>query len=647
MRRVLWSVCWWCLCCGGLEAAPLKSLTVGSVVMEPCLAVLAWCGSLKRPLDPSGATPGSIDIAFEFFPATDPRTPALGTIVAAEGGPGYSTTGSRLYYTGLFAPLMAHRNLLLMDNRGTGRSQAIDCKSVQLQYPFGAPAVARCGATLGPAAYYYGTSYAADDLAAVLNALQIAQVDLYGDSYGTYFSQTFAGRHPDRLRSLVLDGAYQVLHLSPWYPANAIAMRSAWDAVCTRSVTCRDLPGNSLERISALVEALRAAPVNGTAPDGNGNPVSATADPGSLANLSFFSGFGKSAYRELDAAARAYLTQSDAAPLLRLIAESQTDYGSLAVYRRTRELSSGLFLAVSCADYPQIYDLSAAVPLRVQQRDAAFRHQDRSAPELYAPFTRDEFLTAPIDYSLLNLCLSWPAPPAGVAQGQPIPAGQQATTAPVLVLSGDLDTITAPLSGQAAAAEFAHGRQVIVVNSFHVTALGDMDDCASELVLRFVETLSPGDTRCASQIKEVRTVPAFVRSAVAADAAQALAGNAADDAQLRLANAALQSAGDALARWWLNYDGDGVGLRGGSFSYLADGDTYRFTLDEYRWAEDLAVTGTVAWNTRSGAIGVDLELQGTATGALHAEWNDLQPEAQASLQGTVNDQALVAAAPAP
>jgi pimeloyl-ACP methyl ester carboxylesterase len=638
----------YCLCCGlGAVAAPLKSMTVGSVVLEPCLAVLAWCGSLQRPLDPSGATPGTIDIAFEFFPATDRRSPPLGTIVAAEGGPGYSTTGSRFYYTGLFAPLMPHRNLLLMDNRGTGRSQPIDCKTVQLQYPFAAPAVARCGAQLGEAAYYYGTGYAADDLAAILDALQIAQVDLYGDSYGTYFSQTFAGRHPDRLRSLVLDGAYQVLHLSPWYPANAIAMRSAWDAVCTRSATCRDLPGSSMERIAALLDALRTAPVSGTAPDGNGNPVGTTADPGSLANLSFFSGFGKSAYRELDAAARAYLMQSDAAPLLRLIAESQTDYGSLAVYRRTRELSSGLFLAVSCADYPQIYDLSAPVALRRMQRDAAFRRQDQTAAGLYAPFTRDEFLEAPIDYSLLNLCLSWPAPPAGVVQGRPIPAGKQTTEAPVLVLSGDLDTITAPLSGQAAAAQFAHGRQVVVANSFHVTALGDMDDCASELVRRFVETLSPGDTRCASQIKEVRTVPAFVRSAVEADAAQAQAGNAADDAQLRLANAALQSAGDALARWWVNYDGDGIGLRGGSFSYLADGDTYRFTLDEYRWAEDLAVTGTVAWNTQSGDIGVDLELQGATSGALHAEWNDLQPEAQASLQGTLDGQALAASAPAP
>ena len=63
----------------------------------------------------------------------------------------------------------------------------------------------------------FNTAYSARDVARVLRALRLGRVDLYGDSYGSWFAQVFASRYPGMLRSVTLDSTYQVLGLDPWY----------------------------------------------------------------------------------------------------------------------------------------------------------------------------------------------------------------------------------------------------------------------------------------------------------------------------------------------------------------------------------------------------------------------------------------------
>jgi hypothetical protein len=105
-------------------------LLVGSIELRPCTDAPAYCGTLDRPLDPIGAVPGRIAIHFEYYPHSEPGKPA-GTLVATEGGPGYPATESRDSYLALFKPLRRQHDLLLMDNRGTGQSGAIDCRELQ------------------------------------------------------------------------------------------------------------------------------------------------------------------------------------------------------------------------------------------------------------------------------------------------------------------------------------------------------------------------------------------------------------------------------------------------------------------------------------------------------------------------------------
>jgi pimeloyl-ACP methyl ester carboxylesterase len=187
--------------------AAAASITVGSLTLTPCDVIDgALCGSLRRAWDPTGAVPGSLDVGFAFVPALDTSRPALGTLVPHEGGPGYSTTGSAFSYAAMYGALLVRRNLLLVDQRGTGRSAPISCPELQeLVTPYPA-AAARCAGRLGARAHLYGSTLAADDLAAVVTALGLGKVDVYGDSYGTYAAQVFTIHHPGMVRAAVLDG---------------------------------------------------------------------------------------------------------------------------------------------------------------------------------------------------------------------------------------------------------------------------------------------------------------------------------------------------------------------------------------------------------------------------------------------------------
>lgn len=629
-------------------AAGPGTITVGTLPLTRCGA--AYCGVLARPLDPTGEVPGTIDIGFQFYPQTNPALPALGALVATQGGPGYSTTSSASEYLGLFQPLLGQRSLLLMDNRGTGTSAPIWCTPLQSQVLYTEDAIQLCGAEMGDTSDLYGTGLAADDLAALITALELPPVDLYGDSYGTYFSQAFAGRHPAMLRSLVLDSAWPVVGESPWYPEAPPAASNAFNLACERSPSCSYQTGVSIDRIDSLLDSVRADPVSGTAPNGDGTPVPVTANAQGLAYVMFSNASGPVVYRELDAAARAWLNNGDQAPFLRLIAENEEAAYGASGFTPPAESSSGLFVAVSCTDYPQIYSMTSPLAARALQGQNAIAHEQAQDPDVFAPFTIQEFLQMPLDYSVVNLCLRWPVPAAAYPPGEPVPPGTIFPGMPAIVLSGDLDSLTPAAQASAAAALFPDSQHIIFENSFHVTALADPYHCASNVVRTFVETLSPGDTSCASTIPEVRLVPQFALQSAALTPATALDGNQGTQTDLQVAAAAAYTAGDALARFWVNYSRSGVGLRGGTFAYQYRGATIEFQLNAMQWTEDVSVSGTISWNvTGTGAIQEDLTVTGpgSSSGTLTVTYQDWVPLSTATLTGTFGGRAIAATMYAP
>ena len=627
-----------------------SEIQVGSLRLRRCKGVPAYCGAIIRSLDPSGATRATIKVGFQFYRHANSSAARQETIVAMEGGPGYPSTGTRHSYIELFRPLMDSHDLLLVDHRGTGLSNALNCPQLQSELNPQHDGVTACGGTLGAAAYLYRTTLAADDLAAVLEALGIDQIDLYGDSYGTYFSQTFAVRHPKKLRALVLDSAYPIAGLSPWYPEIAPTIREGMRHACQQSAACRDIPGDAGSRLDELVSRLRAEPLSGTAQDGEGKQVAVTADPSSIAYLMYSNATSLVVYRELDAAARAYLEHQDSAPLLRLIAENRKAGETGGRDSQFDSYSAAAFVATSCASYPQVYDMRAHQADRGAQLERAIAEKERTEPNTYAPFTVREFEAVPMDDSVLDLCLNWPQASAQDLIGPPADANTAFPAVPVLVLSGDFDPLTPWPQGAAAAKQFPNAKHVIVENSTHVLALGDEDNCGSALVRRFVENLDAGDTSCANKVAEVHLVPKFAKNSSEVDPAIAGSGNQASEADLRVVAAALQALGDALARWWVNDSGKGVGLRGGRFKYKTEGSHEIFNLDSERWSEDVSVSGRADWDYNyPGTVTADLKIVGpqNSKGSLKVHWSSRVAGANAEITGTFGGKKVAASMYAP
>ena len=641
----------WVQALAALTAPPAladgATLQVGRLTLHRCETAAPWCAFLERPLDPGGAVAGTIPIYFEYYPHTA-SGPAAGTLVATEGGPGYPATESRDDYLSLYAPLRPHYDVIIMDNRGTGRSGAIDCRQLQNAPALTERDVGACGRSLGSAAPFYRTAFASDDLAAILEALGAGPVGLYGNSYGTYFAQVFALRHRELVRALVLDGADPLDGPDfPWYPHYAPAMRAKFNLACQRDPACSALPGSSLEHIAPALGKLRSAPFAADVRYGDGRTWRVTADASALAIVMFGGSPAFATVRELDAAARAF-TAGDSLPMLRLMAETASSVDSRDPTHAAVSFSAGLAAAVACQDPPQIFDMHLPVAQRITARDRLIAERERDAPATYGPFTLAEYRRIPLDYAFIDECVEWPPPPALPPSPLSFPATSYPDV-PVLVISGELDNMTSVADGDVAAGHFPHARHVVIANSFHVNALPHArSDCAAVLVRRFMQTLATGDESCAAAVPAVRLVPRFARAAHELVPARASAGNRAGEEALRVVSAALLTAEDVIARAVEHGAGPGTGLRGGTYAAAAAGEGYRLTLADIRWTEDVAVSGRIEAPRRSGVVRAQLELRSPAGGgSLGLEWPEGVSGARATARGSLGGVPVVAEAPAP
>jgi pimeloyl-ACP methyl ester carboxylesterase len=614
--------------------APLTTTDAQAARLSACPGVPgARCSTILRPLDPRLPNGATISIGFELHRATNRNKPSLGTIVAVEGGPGYPSTGSRDFYLDLFAPLLARRDVLLVDARGTGTSSVINCPELESFQGDYIDNVGLCGNQLGTASDLYGTAFAADDLAAVLDSLGIDRIDLYGDSYGTFFGQAFAIRHPDRIRTLTLDAAYPVEDQDPWYPDENRAMRSAFRLVCQRDPGCSAVAGDVIDRLAVLADALRAQPLVGQAYDADGVLRDVEVDAAFLSYIMGVATYGTTVYEELDGAGRAWLQGGDPGPLLRIAAE-QTDWTESGV---PEEFSSGLYVAVICNDYPQLWDINAPLGQRRAQFGAAVANTRATDPDVFSPFTVDDWLASP--WTEYESCIKWPKPDPWVP---PVDSPATYPAVPTLVLVGDLDSITSSEGAQIVADRFPNSTFVEVANIGHVTALSDFSRCASNIVVEFVRSRSPGDTSCASQYQEARTTDEFPQR-LNDVAAPPGAGTA---RQRRVASAAASTVADLFPRWFAMLGEAGVGLRGGTFT-TAGLDVVRFNMNGLRWVDNLEVSGSVKWNRATGAISSTVTCARAADCRLTITWNYNASHATATVTGRIDGAQVSLSMPAP
>jgi hypothetical protein len=232
---------------------------------------------------------------------------------------------------------------------------------------------------------------------------------------------------------------------------------------------------------------------------------------------------------------------------------------------------------------------------------------------------------------------------------------------PTLVLTGELDSITTPAEGAMVASQFPNARHVIVANSFHVTAIGDTDDCAVRIVRAFIRHpqtgLTPGLMSCAGQVPPLRAVADYHVSYRLDSPARAVRGSHAGGRRLRASASAVRTAADLLDRWWNNYSGTGHGLHGGTWSYSGD-TVVHFTVHKVRLNRDLAVTGQVTWARYGQSVVVSLDIRqvrpnghvvtgSPVNGHLTARWDSRAPGARAVIDARLGGHAFVARMTAP
>jgi pimeloyl-ACP methyl ester carboxylesterase len=398
------------------------------------------CGHIIVPMLRSDPSLGTTKVAFAIRHRGDTNKPSLGTIFAMDGGPGYAST-AKPYAASLIAalgPLLRRRDLVLYDMRGTGLSDAVDCPALQgglIQQPI---AIGECANQLGPAFAGYTSGEAADDMNQLRRALGLGKIFFYGDSYGTFFGQAYAVRHPGTLRGLILDSAYP--GNDPYYrtllPAGIEGLRIA----CRDSATCA---GDPVARLARVVRAFHAAG-RSTEP-----LIGFLLEAGTLAPRSYLS---------LDDGDRRFLA-GDPRRLDALLAPEPAG-------EKLTEFSNGLAIAVECNDYKTLWDKSAPFSQRIAELGASVTKLPRS---LFAPFGRKEFIFSAA--ANLTSCLYWPAPPKG---GLPpaIPSDWRAPKSfPTLVTAGQVDDVTSVREAHEVAARFPRSRLYVVPDRGHVSSL--------------------------------------------------------------------------------------------------------------------------------------------------------------------------------
>jgi pimeloyl-ACP methyl ester carboxylesterase len=584
----------------GVQARPLAAPSVAAaaraalpanVTTVDCPEPNSVCGYVQVPLDRKRPNGTKIGIYFEQYFHSNPG-PAVSAIMVNLGGPGGITTDGRDYFQfGLFAANMDAHDLLLVDDRGRGQSGAIDCEELQHGGTDFATAERDCAAQLGAAASRYGSGDIGEDMNDVRAVLGYNLIDYLGASWGGADAIAFATRHPEHVRTLVLDSPVGPPVVIPFTARQAFQTHSmplVLTNLCARSLLCAPDHPNPSAELSALIQAVRAHPVEGNSHDAGGNPLHVRVDERALLDFVLYQSALHGNYTTQNEVLGAYgsLKQGDSVPLLRLAAEGfftidPVDQGDPTGF------SVGAFYATSCADVGEPWEWSDGVPDRME---AYSEYIARLPNDYFAPFPKS--VGGDIRFSDRGMqCFWWqkPTPSAPIAKPNAV-----YPPVPTLVLAGDIDDQVPVAANKAVADLFPNRTFVVVANSRHETT--GWTQCGMDLANRMIETLSPGDTSCASTPQyliwpAVGRFPLLAKDARAATP-DASGANRIGEAERKVVSVSVATLTDALQRSLLLGPGTGVGLRGGTFE---TGDLLNYTISNCAFSQDVTVTGTMFW----------------------------------------------------
>jgi pimeloyl-ACP methyl ester carboxylesterase len=431
-----------------------------SMVLEPCelpgLAEIARCGMLDVPENPSKPDGRRLKIGVAVIPATgkaqaDPLVPLM-------GGPGEAAISEATYFAEQFAPLRRDHDILLVDQRGTGRSGALRCDlysaddpAVSLRDIYPLPEVERCEQQLSARADLTQYTYAhfAKDLEQVRLALGYGMLNLFGGSYGTRAAQVFMRAFPQSVRTAYLGSVVPLDVMTPLTMARSAqaGIDNLFEA-CAAESACKAAFPNLREEFHQVVERLDTGQVRVAIPGRSGTfPL----HRGRVMEWVRSMNYRPSSAPELPwKIHQAYL--GNFVPIAEAVLANAR--GADAA------LSFGLLFSITCND------------------DVAFMREENIVRE-----TRGTFLG---DYRARQqqfACRQWPEVSYPPDYRTPV-----RSSVPTLFVSGDLDGATPLWMTERAARGFSNRLEVVLGGKGHT----DVSDCIPGLYEQFVRS---GQTR--------------------------------------------------------------------------------------------------------------------------------------------------------
>jgi pimeloyl-ACP methyl ester carboxylesterase len=477
--RVLAAVAGLVLAAAGAPAwaAPVRAASCHTSFDIPGAA----CRTITVPIDRSGAVPGDVHLFVERLAAR--KSTSKSTIVLFPGGPGAAASIYGRELVGEFGTVLDDHDLLLVDQRGTGRSDYLNCDAdltPNYLVPAGQDAhqfsktVERCAKKLGPRRWHYTTRETVADLEDVRQALGIDKFVLVGVSYGTVDAMAYAGAHPDHVDRMVLDSLVSGDGLDAFGLNLVHALPRFLHQLC-RGGGCDGMTTDSVADLESLVARLQQGPLRASRPvRAAGCAVRPAITRGRLFDLL------QSADEDPQLAAQLPVAIAEAARgrPYQLSELEATNGGSLYLLRCfTKQLLSNLTARPHGMREDQqlvLQSFSGAVEIATVceesalpwPRDAAVSARGRLAEQALAPLPDSAF--APLDRatvlagSLVGLCKFWTTAPAAEP---PLPA--TLPDVPTLILAGLDDLRTPAEDAMALAASMPRAHLLLVPDVGH------------------------------------------------------------------------------------------------------------------------------------------------------------------------------------
>jgi pimeloyl-ACP methyl ester carboxylesterase len=463
MPRLAWTAFMACaLYWGSGRPAAAAALVLHECRLEHPLklrSVSAQCGLLQVAENPAESAGRSIDLNVAVVPALNRRAVAAPLFLLA-GGPGQAATDLYVGLAGAFARINRNHDIVLVDQRGTGKSEPLFCSYPDDWKETGDAMPALRGATLaclrkyGDRVRYYTSSVAVRDLEQVRLALGYHAIDLYGASYGTRMAELYMRRYPKSTHAVILDGVT--------YPQQAIGPDSPLDGERALNLIlerCRAAPECALAypELSSEFRALRAR-------FGPEKATLALSDPSTGAPLEIE--FNRSVF----AAALRFLSYNatEASLLPTLIHQAATGHleplaaQTVMMAREVRDqLASGMQNTVVCSEDAPFF---VSNPTDRTKVEATYQGTDQ------------------LD-GLAEICKLWPKGPVDSDLHSALHSD-----IPSLLLSGEADPVTPPGGAERLAQGLDRHRHLILPGEGH----GQVSTgCVPKLMADFLDSAEP------------------------------------------------------------------------------------------------------------------------------------------------------------